>query len=111
MISNESVAFDENTSGDHTAVAAGREGQRVAVIAFHLANGAGSAQSVKFKSGTATDLTGVVSLPSSVGGAASSSAGGDSTGLFFTKAGEALTVTLGAATQVAGFISYRYVQG
>jgi hypothetical protein len=111
MISNQSAAVDVNSSGANTIVAApGRNTQRIAVLGYVLANGAGSAQSAQFKSGS-TNLSGAMSLPSTVGGSLAAQAGAETVGLFVTNPGDALTLTLTAATQVAGHVSYRYVQG
>lgn len=111
MIYNQSAAFSKNTAATHEAVAAGRAGQRIVVLGYVLVNGAASAQSVKFQSGTTTDLSGAMSLPSSVGGSLVAQAGPQNTGLFACKPGEALSIVLSAATAVTGHIAYYYAQG
>jgi len=107
MTSNQSAAIDVNTATT-TAVAAAVAGKRIAVYAYQLANGVATGQSIQWKSGTNT-LTGVIQLPASVGGTAAATAGNPQLALFYTDAGAALSLTTTAATQVGGFVAFKYV--
>ena len=110
MISNQFASVSVNTASDNTVVAAGRENQRIVVLGYSLFNQVASAQTVQFKSGS-TAVTAAMALPSSIGGGHVVQSGGETTGLFYAKPGEALNLTLTAATAVTGHIQYRYAQG
>jgi hypothetical protein len=108
MVCNQSAAFDANTAAAQTAVAA-VAGKRIVVYGYALVNGVATAQTIQFKSASTTNLSGVMSLPSAVGGGVATSSGDKDTALFMTNPGEALTITLSAATQVGGHIAYKLV--
>jgi hypothetical protein len=67
MVCNQSAAFDANTAAAQTAVAA-VAGKRIVVYGYALVNGVATAQTIQFKSASTTNLSGVMSLPSAVGG-------------------------------------------
>lgn len=107
MTSNQFFAFDASAAAAAT-VAAAVAGKRIEVYGYTLINGVASAQTIVFKS-NATSLSGVMALPSSVGGGIVCNRASDQDCLFRTNPGEALTVTLSAATQVAGHVAFKYV--
>lgn len=102
--SNQFAAVDFSTAATQTLVAA-VAGKRVYVVGYQLYNGVATAQTVQFKSGSNL-LTGVESLPSSVGGGAVLPLAPDKRCWFFTDVGAALTMVMSAATQVGGSVSF-----
>lgn len=107
MVQNQTAVIDFNTIATQTVVPA-VTGKRIVVLGYALFNGVATAQAVQFKSGS-TVLAGVQQLPNSVGGGAVVYSGDQSIGLFTTNSGEALSLTMSAATQVGGHVSYKYV--
>lgn len=106
-LSNTSAPVDFNTIATQTVVPA-VAGKRVVVTAWFVVNGVATAQSIQFKSGS-NNLTGVMQLPLAVGGVLNDSAPSETADVFFTDLGVALTMTMTAATQVGGYISFRYL--
>jgi hypothetical protein len=86
-------------SGDNTLVVA-VPGKRLRVLKYTVV--AGGAVSVKFRSASATDLTGAMAL------AANSGVGGAfcPVGLFETAVGESIVLNLSATASVAGHLTY-----
>jgi hypothetical protein len=107
MVQNQTASIDFNTAATQTVVPA-VAGKRIVVYGYALFNGVATAQSVQFKSGS-TLLAGVQQLPLSVGGGAVVFSGDQTISLFTTNPGDALSLTMTAATQVGGHISYKYV--
>lgn len=107
MFKNEFAAIDFSTAATQTLVAA-RPGKRIAVIGYLVDNGVVTAQSVQFRSG-ATNLTGVMQLPNSVGGVINDNAGASDFVLFYTDIGAALTMVQSAATQVGGYVDFQAI--
>jgi hypothetical protein len=107
MVQNQTASIDFNTAATQTVIPA-VAGKRIVVYGYVLFNGVATAQSVQFKSGS-TLLAGVQQLPLSVGGGAVVYTGDQSISLFMTNIGDALSLTMTAATQVGGHISYKYV--
>lgn len=93
-------------AGDTTVVAA-VAGKKIRVKSFRLANGAATAQNVKFRSGT-TDLHAALPLPLASGGVLGTEDEGDGPDdfLFETTAGALLAINLSAATAVSGVFVY-----
>lgn len=79
-------------------------GKRLIVVSFVVVNSVATAQTVRPKSGASTNLAGVMALPSAVGGNLEFTDAEN--GLFETAPGEALVLSLAAATAVGGFLSY-----
>ena len=79
-------------------------GKRIVVIGYALTNTVATAQSVRFRS-TTTGVTGVIGIPSSIGGGIVWDGGPDCPA-FATGPGEPLNIELGAATAIAGHITY-----
>ena len=103
----QNAVVDTAASGNVTVVA-GVTGKRIAVYGYTIVNGATTAQTVQFKSGT-TVLSGAMSL-SQAAGPLVVQAGPSSGPLFVTVAtGDALIITTSAATQVSGHVGYQYV--
>src|SRR4051812_28067038 len=100
MVHNTSAPVDFSTIATQTVVAA-IPGKRIVVFGYTLTNGVATAQTVQFRSGATTALTGVMSLPSAVGGGLVNNASSDRNALFMTAPGEALSLVITAATQVA----------
>jgi hypothetical protein len=107
MVQNQTASIDFNTAATQTVVPA-VAGKRIVVYGYALFNGVATAQSVQFKSGS-TLLAGVQQLPLSVGGGSVVFTGDQSISLFTTNPGDALSLTMTAATQVGGHVSYKYV--
>lgn len=107
MIQNQSAAVDFNTAATQSVVA-GVAGKRIVVYGLFLVNGVATAQTVQFKTGSST-LTGVLALPSAVGGGLVASSGHPQLGLFTTANGDALSMVMSAATQVGGSVLFKYV--
>lgn len=107
MVQNQTAAIDFSTAATQAVVPA-VAGKRIVVYGFTLFNGVATGQSVQFKSG-ASNLGGVIQMPLSVGGPVSAYSGDQSISLFTTSIGDALSMVMSAATQVGGFISYKYV--
>lgn len=99
---NKTAAFDQSTASTFTAVAA-VTGKRIRVTGFGLT--AAGTNTVTFKRAS-TALTGA--MPVIAGSNLNSPAGNDL--VFETGVGEALNITLSAAVQVAGWISYQIVE-
>lgn len=107
MVQNQSAAIDFSTIATQTLVPL-NAGRRIVVLGYMLVNGAATAQAIQFKSG-ANLLGGVMQLPNAVGGAINDATADASIGLFMTDPGVALTMTMSAATQVGGYIDFKYV--
>jgi hypothetical protein len=107
MIQNQVAPIDFSTAATQTVIPA-VAGKRVIVYAYSLFNGVATGQSVQFKSGSNL-LSGVMQLPAAVGGPIAASTGDQSIGLLMTDVSAGLTMTMSAATQVGGHISYKYV--
>jgi len=103
MYDNESAKIALSADGELVPAVAGK---RIVVFGYVLVNNVATAQSASFQS-AATDLTGVMGLPSSIGGGISAHAAKDRC-LFKTAEGEALNLNLTAATAVAGHLYYAY---
>ena len=95
------AAISTAASGDTTLVAA-VPGKKIKVIGYALVSTA--ANSIKFKSGAGTDLTGAMALAANGG---ISSPSDKNTVEFETAAGQALVINLSAATQVSGHLVYK----
>lgn len=106
-LSNTSAPIDFNTAATQTVVAA-VAGKRVVVTAWFTVNGVATAQSIQFKSGS-NNLTGVMQLPLTIGAVLNDAAPSETADVFFTDVGVALTMVMSAATQVGGYVSYRYL--
>ena|SRR5829696_2087741 len=104
-VSTQSVSIGTAAGGDVTLAPAVAD-KRVIVTGFTIVNSVATAQGIQFKSGT-TALTGVMGLPSSIGGALSPSSSAPAA-LFATAKGAALVLTITAATAIAGWCSFRY---
>lgn len=107
MVQNQTAAIDFNTAATQTLVPAVAT-KRIVVYGIALFNGVATGQSVQFKNGSA-NLSGVVQLPTAVGGTVQAWSGDQSISLFSTDIGVALTMVMSAATQVGGVISFKYV--
>jgi hypothetical protein len=94
-----------STSGDNQVVAA-VSGKRIRVISYSLANGAATANSVKFRS-AANDKTSLKTLPANTTPAFITYAGGVSSPAFDCNAGEPLQINLSAATAVGCDVTYQ----
>lgn len=93
------AAISASTSGDNTVVAAVTS-KKIRVLNYTLmANGTVNA---KWKTGTLTDLTGLLYLVANTGATPAFSP----VGQFETAAGEALTLNLSAAIAVGGHLAY-----
>lgn len=90
------------------AVAAITNG-KIVVIGYALVNNVATAQNITFRSATGTNLTGSIALPSSIGGGVVY-AGGYDCPAFETNFGEGLNLLFGAATAIAGHITYYVVR-
>lgn len=101
----QSVAVDVNTAAANSIVAA-VSNARIQVVGYALFNSVATAQTIRWRGGASNNLTGVIGLPSSIGGSAVVVAPQGSF-LFQTNANEALNLVLSAATAVAGHIFYR----
>ena len=97
------AAIAASTLGDNTLVAA-VAGKKVRVHGYELS--ASAAANAKFKSGAATDLTGLIYLAAAGSSADAQDRQGDTDGLFETAAGQALVLNLSAAVPVGGFVDY-----
>lgn len=107
MIQNQSAAVDFNTAAAQTVVT-GVAGKRIVVYGYLLTNGVATAQSVQWRSGS-TNLTGVMQMPLSIGATLSVQTGHDHVGVFQTNPGDNLVLNMTAATQVGGFVDFKYV--
>lgn len=106
MVQNQGLPVDFNTIATQTVIPA-VAGKRVVVYGFNLVNGVATAQAVQFKSGS-NNLSGVMQMPNSVGGQLGDRSADAQIALFFTDVGAALTMTMSAATQVGGYVSFKY---
>lgn len=79
-------------------------GKRIIVIGYVVTNTVATAQSVQFRT-TTTGVTGVIGIPSSIGGGISYQ-GGPECPAFMTGFNEPLNISLGASTAIAGHITY-----
>jgi len=104
VTANQFSSIDFNTIATQTVVAA-VAGKRIYVLGYQLYNGVATAQTVQFKSGS-NNLTGVESLPSSVGGPIMLPIAPVGRCWFFTDVGAALGMAMTAATQVGGSVAY-----
>lgn len=105
-VQNTSAAVDFNTIATQTLVT-GVAGKRIVVYGYLIDNGVATAQSIQFKSGS-NNLTGVMQLPQQIGGVINDASGSDSTALFVTDVGATLGLAMTAATQVGGYVSYKF---
>lgn len=85
-----------------TTVVNGASGQKIRVVAFGLTSSLGTI-TIKFKSGTTTDLTGPMTVQSPLFAALPDG------GLFETDTGASLTIELSAAAVVGGFVVYERI--
>lgn len=102
---NQFASLDFNTAATQTVVAAPPAGRRIYVVGYFIANGVATAQTLQFRSGSNL-LSGVISLPSAVGGGAVLPLAPQGRAWFFTDPGVALTMVQSAATQVGGHVAY-----
>lgn len=107
MVQNQGLPIDFNTAATQTVVAA-QAGKRIVVYSYALTNGVATGQAVQFKSGS-NNLTGVMQLANAVGGMTNDASPTGTVALFFTDVGVALTMSMSAATQVGGYIAFKYV--
>lgn len=102
-----SAPITASASGD-TAVVAAVSGKKIRVKAWLATNGAATAQSIKWRSGT-TDLTGLF-YSTAIGVIGGQDLAGGPSGqaefYFETVAGAALNVNLSASTAVGGVLQY-----
>jgi hypothetical protein len=103
------AVVNASAAGDNTIVAA-VAGKKVRVQRYELSNGAATANTAKWRSGT-TDLTGPMYSAAALGPFADADAGETGQGggddfLFETAAGQALNLNLAAATAVGGWVDY-----
>ena len=105
MIDHQTAVISANAATDNEVVAA-VTGKRIVVLGYQIANGAGSAQAVTWKSGS-TARTGAMSLPSSVGGALTAPVCSHNRAWLATDPGSALNLTLSGATAVGGVVVYK----
>lgn len=82
---------------------------KIVVIGYALTNTVATAQSVQFRT-TTTGVSGVIGLPSSIGGGMLWD-GGPECPAFATGFGEPLNIALGASTAIGGHITYMVVRG
>lgn len=106
MVQNQVAPVDFNTAATQTVIAA-QAGKRIVVYGFALFNGVATAQGVQFKSGS-NNLSGVLQMPNSIGGPLGDRSADASIALFYTDPGAALTMVMSAATQVGGYVSFKY---
>jgi hypothetical protein len=98
------VAISDAASGASAIIAAQGATTCIRIRRIALCNAVATAQSFKLQDG-ATDLTGVIALPTSVGGFLfMDSTGGDP--LFVLSQNSAFNLNLTAATSVTGFVQY-----
>jgi len=90
--------------GDNTLLAA-QTAKKITVKSFQLFNGAATANTVKFRSGT-TDISLPVTLPASAVGLRVGLTAPGSQFLFETVAGALLALNLSAATAIGGVLFY-----
>lgn len=102
---NQFASIDFNTAATQTVIAAPSANQRIYVVGYFISNGVATAQTLQFRSGS-SNLSGVVSLPSAVGGGAVMPLAPPGRAWFFCAPGTALTMVQSAATQVAGHVAY-----
>lgn len=107
MVQSQVASIDFSTAATQTVITAGTARQRIVVYGFGLVNGVATGQGVQFKSG-ANNLSGVMQLPNAIGGMLGDRSADASIALFYTDPGVALTMSMSAATQVGGYISYKY---
>lgn len=94
-----------SSSGDNTLLAA-VAGKRIRVHAFEVFNGAATANTIKFRSGT-TDISLPVTFPASAVGLKTGLYDSPKGGFHFeTAAGALLAINLSAATAIGGVLSY-----
>lgn len=93
--------IDANSSGN-TQIVAAVSGKRIRVVAYAVV--ASGTVNVRFRSGSSTNLTGVMRLVEA-GGIAHAFEGG----LFQTDVGEALNINLSANVQVGGYLVYEEI--
>jgi hypothetical protein len=103
----QSAPIAVSAAADNLIVAA-VAGKRIQVLGFVVANAVATAQAITWKS-AANALTGAMALPSSIGGSLPVDSGDRDVALFVTNPGEALNLTLSAATAVGGWVTFRYV--
>jgi hypothetical protein len=101
------AAIAASASGDNTVVAA-VAGKKIRVRSFSLFNGPATANTAKWKSGAATDLTGTVTCGAAIGASFGQLGSAPAPGafLFESVAGQALVLNLSAATAVYGWLDY-----
>lgn len=107
MVQDQTLPIDFSTAATQAVIPA-VAGKRILVFGVWLVNGVATAQTVQFKSG-ANNLTGVMSLPSAVGGTLPLSSGSDDVAVFFTDVGAALSMVQSAGTQVGGVVAFKYL--
>jgi hypothetical protein len=101
---NQSAVISLSADGELVPAVAGK---RIVVLGYVIVNNVATAQTVSFQSAS-TDITGIMGLPSSIGGGISAHAAHGRC-LFKTNKGEALNLNVSAATAVAGHVYYMYV--
>lgn len=100
------VAIDTASSGDQ-AIVAGVAGKQIIVMSYVLNNGAGTANNVRWKSGS-NNMSGAMTLPPNTASAGIVAVSPDrSVPLLIVDVGLTLNLNLSAATQVSGHICYR----
>jgi hypothetical protein len=103
--STQHFSISTSSSGDLT-VAAAVQDKRIVVLSYVVINSVATAQNVTWKSGS-TALSGAIGLPSSIGGGIAI-ASQDPCPVLATAKSQALILTVGAATAIAGHVSFRY---
>lgn len=96
-------SFSFAASGDNTALAT-VSGARIRIWRICIVNGVATAQSITIKDGASNALSGVMPLPTSVGGQLTFGDGNNP--LWILGDGNGLVINLLNATNVAGFIHY-----
>jgi hypothetical protein len=99
-------AFANPSSSGDNQIVAGVSGKRIRVVSYSLANGAGTANNVKFRS-AANDKSSLKTLPPNTTPAFITYAGGVSSPAFDCNPGEALQINLSAATSVGVDVTYQ----
>lgn len=100
------AAIATATLGDNT-IAAAVAGKRIVLVGYVITNSVATAQSIQWKSGAATDLSGVIGLSSAIGGGISVH-GTEQNPVLVGARGDALVLELTAATAVAGHVAFKY---
>ena len=104
MITLLNAAISVAALGDNTVIT-GISGVQIRIWHVFLTNGVATAQSVQYKDGAATNLTGVMPLPTSLGSELPIFGDGINP-VWILGSGNNFVVNLLSATNVAGFVQY-----